>query len=229
MSADHLEHEPIPGLPEELPEGEVVVWQGRPDWRALARHGFKLRLLAAYFGVLIVARAVLVVVHDQGTEGLLELGTMTLLFAAGLGLVVLLAWLNARATIYTITTRRVVMRIGVALSAAWNLPFKRLAGADFVERPSGDGDIVLELAPPDRVRWIYFWPHVQPGRVLRARPALRAIRQPARVSALLREAVQRWAAESSAPVSLSDVTDATERAPMAADRPAVAVGQQAVV
>ena len=35
-------------------------------------------------------------------------------------------YFNARATVYTITTRRLVMRIGVALPTTFNLPFKQI-------------------------------------------------------------------------------------------------------
>ena len=34
MSAEH-EFEPVPGLPETLPEGESMLWQGKPGWRGV--------------------------------------------------------------------------------------------------------------------------------------------------------------------------------------------------
>ena len=40
-----------------------------------------------------------------------------------------MAWLSARNTVYTITDRRVVMRIGIVLTLTFNLPFKRIAAA----------------------------------------------------------------------------------------------------
>ena len=39
----------IPGVDEPLPEGETLLWRGRPGARALARHAFKLRWVAGYF------------------------------------------------------------------------------------------------------------------------------------------------------------------------------------
>ena len=53
------EFEPQFGLPERLPAGERILWQGSPDFRALARNAFHLRKLALYFSVLLVARATL--------------------------------------------------------------------------------------------------------------------------------------------------------------------------
>ncbi len=202
MSADH-DFEAVPGLPAELPPGESIVWQGRPEWMAFARHTFKIRWLAAYFGVFLAARLVLVIQERQGGLGLLHLLGLAGLAAACLGVLAFIAWLNARATMYTITTRRIVLRIGVALPMTWNLPFKRLASADVKLRAEGDGDITLQLVAPDRIAWLHLWPHVQPGHYLRARPTLRTLAEPARVAALLAEAVKAWSRSAAAPVLMS--------------------------
>ncbi|MEO1362599.1 MAG: PH domain-containing protein, partial [Pseudomonadota bacterium] len=37
MPHDDFEIEPVAGLPEAPPEGEQILWQGRPDTWALAR------------------------------------------------------------------------------------------------------------------------------------------------------------------------------------------------
>jgi hypothetical protein len=200
MSA-HADFEPIPGLPEELPEDERIIWQGRPQWWSLARHTFKLRWLAVYFTSFAAERVVVGIRGGAGLAGVPRL----LLLPAGLaitclGLLAAVAWLNAAAALYTITTRRVVLRIGVALPMTWNLPFKRLASANLKVRKDGDGDIMLELKAPDRIAWLQLWPHAQPWKLARARPALRTIAEPARVASLLADAVQAWAAGEPAPV-----------------------------
>jgi hypothetical protein len=200
MSTD-ADIEPIPGLPRPLPPGERILWQGRPQWRALALQTFKVRWLAAYFAVFAGARVFVGLQEGRSVASVPGL----LLLPAVLGvscLVVLsaLAWLNAGATLYTITTNRVVLRIGVALPMTWNLPFKRLAAADLKVRNEGDGDIVLQLKAPDRIAWLQLWPHAQPWRLTNARPTLRTIAEPARVGALLADAVQAWAGSESAPV-----------------------------
>ena len=43
----------VSGLPEPLPAGERMIWQGKPDWRALALRAFHVRKVAIYFGVLL--------------------------------------------------------------------------------------------------------------------------------------------------------------------------------
>jgi hypothetical protein len=115
-----------------------------------------------------------------------------------------MAWLYARMTIYTITTQRVVLRIGVALPMSWNIPFKRIASADVKVRSQGDGDISLTLTAPNRIAWLHLWPHVQPWHYAKARPTFRTIAEPAKIAALLADAVQTWAATSAQAVTASD-------------------------
>ncbi|HJK97046.1 MAG TPA: photosynthetic complex putative assembly protein PuhB [Polyangiaceae bacterium LLY-WYZ-14_1] len=218
MKPDDLEYIAQAGLPSALPPGEHVVWQGRPEWKALARQSFKLPWLAIYFGVIVAVRATFAVVNGEGAAGLNQVLFLVGLFGAGLGILALAAWLNARATIYTITTKRVVMEIGAALSMDWNLPFKRIVGADLQVRDGGDGDIVLRLAPSDRVRWLYFFPHVV--GLLQPKPALRGIREPEKVAGLLQNAVASWAREEAAQVEVPESSsELGERAQSSAPAP----------
>ena len=54
MSHDDFNFEPIRGLPEKLPEGEHILWQGSPDFRRLAREALGVRWIMAYFAILVV-------------------------------------------------------------------------------------------------------------------------------------------------------------------------------
>jgi hypothetical protein len=201
--SSEIDFEAVPGLPHGLPHGERVVWQGRPEWRSLTVQTFKLGWLAAYFGVFAAARLVVALRQGQGAAGLLGVLLVVLLASACLGALCLMGWLYARSSIYTITTRRIVMRTGVALPMTWNLPFTRLAAADLILRGEADGDIALQLKAPDRIAWLHLWPHVASFHVVRARPTLRALTEPARVSALLRDAVQSWSTTAGAPVAVT--------------------------
>jgi hypothetical protein len=185
------EFEPQPGLPEELPAGENILWQGAPDWRVLARRAFHFRKLAAYFALLLAWRAT-VVVADGGSGGqALEAAlALTPLAAIGLGLVAVLAWLSARTALYTLTDKRIVMRIGIVLTVTYNLPYKRLAGADLALLGKGAGDIALTLAGDDRIAWLQLWPHARPWRFVQPQPSLRAVPEAQRVAQTLARA---WA------------------------------------
>ena len=56
QAAEH-EFEAELGLPEPLPRGERLLWQGSPDWRVLARDAMHTRMLSVYFAVLLAWRA----------------------------------------------------------------------------------------------------------------------------------------------------------------------------
>lgn len=223
MKAEEIELDAIPGLPSELPAGERIVWQGRPQWRALARHAFKIRWLALYFGLFLGARVVAMATEGAGQDGFVQLAVMTVVFSVGLGLCALMAWFQARSGIYTITTHRVVMQVGAACPITWNFPFRQIAAADLTVREDGDGDVVIRLAPPNRVAWIHMWPHARAGRLMKACPTLRAVARPQEVAAKLDEAVREWsAAQASAPRLFVD-TAVGEAVTSAPERPLVVV------
>ena len=123
-------NEPVRGLPGHLPAGEYIVWQGSPAWAPLARRVFHTHLVAGYFGLLIGwALLNLATGHTSGAVALRGLAATTGVGIAAVGLLAVLGWLAARATIYTITNRRVVLRFGVALPKCVNLPFAQIAAA----------------------------------------------------------------------------------------------------
>lgn len=169
--------EPVPGLPEALPAGEQIRWQGSPDWKALARDAFHVRLVAAYFAILA---------GWSLATGAMTGAIITLIAgSAGVGLLAGLALLSSRSTIYTITDRRVVMRFGIALPKCINLPMVRIAAADLAVRPDGIGDIPLRLSGTHRLGWLALWPHARPWRIGAPEPMLRAVPEAARVADLL--------------------------------------------
>ncbi|MCU0870115.1 MAG: PH domain-containing protein [Burkholderiales bacterium] len=190
------EFEPQFGLPERLPEGETILWQGVPDWRDLARRVFHVRAVAAYFGLMLAWR-VASTLSDGGDAGaaLASLTWLVPLFATGLGLLLVLAWLTARTTVYTLTDRRIVMRIGIVLTVTYNLPLTRIERADLREGGGGPGDIALVLEAPVRIAWLHLWPHVRPWRVAHPSPMLRSIPDATAVAAQLRRA---WSAANGA-------------------------------
>lgn len=205
------EFEPVRGLPETLPEGETLLWQGAPDWRSLALHCFHVRAVTLYFTAIVVWRlASLVSAGGPAADIAGSAAAMTLLAATAVGLLLLLAWLIARSTVYSVTQRRVVIRFGVALPMTVNLPFSRIASAALRARRDGTGDIPLELTGDDRIAYLLLWPHARPWRFRRVEPMLRSVPEAAKVAALLAE-------------SLESALEPTEASPRAApERPAPA-------
>ena len=64
--SDDIHVEPLRGLPEPLPAGERILWQGAPDWRALAVDVFHVRAVWIY-GALLIAWRIVTIVHDGGS------------------------------------------------------------------------------------------------------------------------------------------------------------------
>ncbi len=170
--------EPQHGLPEALPAGERLVWQGAPDRKRLAFDVFHIRAVAVYFLLILVLRGALVI-HDGGTpvEALAATTWAALLFALALGLLWFLADLISRTTVYTITDRRVVMRVGIVLSLSFNVPYTRIVAAQARRRHDGSGDLVLELMPEDKIAYAHLWPHARPWQFRHPQPALRCLKE----------------------------------------------------
>ena len=184
--------EALPGLPAPLPPGERLLWRGAPDWKVLARRSFHLDKVAVYFGVLIAWRFVTGLV-DGGTLALAAASTLWTVPLAGLalGLIALLSWLAASNTVYTLTDRRVVMRVGIVLTVTFNLPLRRIETARLHALPGGAGDIALVLNPADRIGYIHLWPHARPWHFTRTEPMLRAVPDAGQVAQLLADALQQ--------------------------------------
>jgi Bacterial PH domain len=190
VSHDDFEVEPIPGLPERPPAGESILWQGAPDWRALALRDFHLRELAAYFALMLLWRGGATLASGESIgAALVSVLTVAPLALAALGLVALFAWRVARTTVYTITNRRVAMRFGIALPMTVNVPFTAIEAAALKLNAGGSGEISLALAPGQQLAYLMMWPHTRPWKVAKPQPALRAIGDAAATGDLLARAM----------------------------------------
>ncbi len=196
------ENEPVRGLPGHLPPGETLLWQGSPDWRRMARDAFHVRLVAAYFAVLL-AWAVIDALSGGATAPI-GIVTTAVLAAVCLALLHGLAWLSAKTTVYSITSKRVVLRFGMALPKCVNLPFAQIGTARLAHNPDGSGDIALALTGKG-LGYAVMWPHARAWQLARPEPMLRAIANVDEVAALLADAcaavvpVRRETADASEP------------------------------
>ncbi|MBM4217172.1 MAG: PH domain-containing protein [Gammaproteobacteria bacterium] len=181
IRATFSEHddEPVRGLPSALPSGEYVLWQGAPSWRSLALRAYRIKLLALYFALIIFARGAYLISNASSLlEALRSCVGPAVFSLVCLAIVAGIARLSARSTIYTITTRRVVIRQGIALSSTINLPFKAIESAQILMRNDGSGDIALTVDREQRVSYLWLWPHVRPGFITRPQPSLRSLPNP---------------------------------------------------
>lgn len=193
----------IPGVEQPLPPGERVLWHGRPTVRAVALHVFHIRTLAAYFVAILVLRVVST--PSTGGVGLSILAYSAYALVALLVFVLISAWV-ARSTVYAITERRVVLKIGMAMPMTISVPLSCIASADVREWSDGTGEIALALSGTDRFAYAVLWPHARPWQIRQPQPTLRGLTGPREVGALLCSAV---AAAGGTPIASRGVEQRT--------------------
>jgi len=216
-----FDHEPTPGLPGKLPDGESIVWQGAPSWRGLALGAFRIREVCAYFALFGIAKGVLAWTAGAApAAAVLEVVSMAAPAALATAVLTGLAALSARSTVYTITNRRIVMRFGVAVPKAINLPFSAIAAATMKADAKGGGDIALQLVEPARVGYVAFWPHVRPMRFARAEPSLRGLADAPAVGAILARVAASAIGATPGPLAHAPEKSSPASAPVGAPQPA---------
>jgi hypothetical protein len=179
----------IRGVPHPLPDGEQLLWEGAPSMGAVATHVFHWRLVLAYF-VGMLALWGMTTDTPRGTEVWwseatlrLALGVFVMLCVFGLSRAV------ASTSWYAITSRRIVMRVGMAFPMSINIPFTLLQTAGLGVFRDGTGQVALGLVPGQRLAYVALWPHCLVWNINHPAPVLRGLEQPEMVAKLLATAV----------------------------------------
>ncbi|MEM8591341.1 MAG: photosynthetic complex putative assembly protein PuhB [Pseudomonadota bacterium] len=210
--------EHAPGLPEALPEGEEILWQGRPKVLPLARQALWLDWVVGYFVIATLWR-IIASFADHSVAAAIGHGVPLLILGVAAVLVILfIAWLQVRGTVYTLTTRRAALRIGAALQLTLNLPYQWIENANLDLRKDGTGTIAFETKGEKQISYLMVWPHLRPWRMARPEPALRCIPDAAKVAQILATAAE---ARVSEPSSIKVVSTAPAAAPAGGDEAAV--------
>ena len=199
---------------EAIAADETVLWQGRPTALGLTRSLFHIRLVMGYFVVLAAWN--LAAAHADGlwASAAFQSALWVAVPAAVAGVVlVAMAWLIAATTHYTITDRRVILQVGVALPIALTLPLKRIISADVKLNADGSGDIPLALGR-QKLAYLLLWPHARPWRVKNPEPMLRAIPNVREVANILSRALLK-ASPAAEAISLAPAPQPEPRGEMA--------------
>jgi len=209
MHHDDFKFEPVRGLPEALPADEQIIWQGAPNPLRLAKDAMKLNWVMGYFVLLAAVRVIMV--SDQMSLTAAMAQGIPFLIAGILVAAILIgvATVQARSTVYTLTNKRACMRIGAALTMTINLPYVCIGNAQASVRKSGIGTITFAMIGDTRISYLMTWPHVRPYHMRKTQPAFRAIPDAARVAALFADAAEtRVSTPQVAPVSKVNQTPA---------------------
>lgn len=176
--------EPVKGLPGMLPEGETLLWQGRPTTLGLAIHALHIRFIPVWFVVMTGWRAAEMASAGQGSAAIAQMaGLSALACAIAAAIVWGLAWMMARASVYTLTSKRIVIRHGAAIPKYINLPFGQISGVS-LRRHGATGSLALAIAPKGKGApgFLHLWPHTRPMKFSRPVPMLRAVAEPEAVA-----------------------------------------------
>ncbi|MBB5764310.1 photosynthetic complex putative assembly protein PuhB [Methylorubrum rhodesianum] len=187
--SDFLPEGTLRGLPGPLPAGERILWRGAPTLHGVLLRAFHARLIMLWFAGAATVLAIGAAASGGPARALAVAGPTLLIGLGALGLLTFLAWLVQRTTVYTLTDRRVVMHVGIALPITLNLPLTRIESADLRLFADGSGDLPLRLPPGERVAYLHLWPHARPWRVSRPEPMLRSVPEARSVAALLAPAL----------------------------------------
>ena len=190
MHHDDFNFEPVRGLPEALPADEHILWQGCPDALRLAKDAWRLNWVLGYFAVLAAGRVIIATSEVSLTAAMAQGLPFLLGGLVAAALLILVATVQARSTVYTLTNKRACMRIGAALTMTLNLPYVCIGNAAVKLRKSGMGSITFEMIGDARLSYLMTWPHVRPWHMMRTQPSFRAIPDATRVAAIFAEAAE---------------------------------------
>ena len=199
-------------LPAALPEGEQLLWQGRPSVWGLARQNFHVLGVAAYFMALLLWRTLSVAAEPGNglSEGFSAASVLVMPFLASEAVLLLLAWGYARSTIYTLTSARLAIRSGLAVPVTTTIAFELVEGAALKRHGKDLGDLCFTLRESERPSWAMLWPSVRPWRWRHPEPSFRCVPQGEAVAVKVKAALEKSApAPSSVTTETATTSDAS--------------------
>lgn len=184
--------EPIKGLPEALPNGEKVIWQGAPTPLALAIHAFHIRVVWLYYAAALTWRCSSLAAGGADfsayAQAFVVLGGSAIALTAVLyGL----AFVMARSAVYTITNKRIVLRYGAAIRKYINLPFASIAAVSMRRHGAKAGSIAIATNDKTQVPYLHLWPHARPLKFRPTFPMLRALPDVDKAVSALKSAMKK--------------------------------------
>ena len=158
-----------------IPENEDIIWYGRPELRRFCLSALGLRYLLLY--LLIVALFNLSSNFGNFSFFIyLEIMVPYIIscFLATV-LLVIIGISQVMPTVYVITSKRIIIRSGMALIFMLNVPFDKIANIDKQIFKDGCGNISFKLINNKRVPFFASWPSVRPWYFNNPEPTFRCI------------------------------------------------------
>jgi uncharacterized membrane protein YdbT with pleckstrin-like domain len=131
----------------DLQSGEKVLYQGHPSWRAIL--GFYLKGLAVG-----LAAGVLATLLNDGSAGL-----GVVVFAVVAAITIVVGFIRRVATVYTITDRRLNIKVGIVSRKVQETRLQRVQNVNFnqgvYERLMQIGDVEFTTAGTDESNFVF--------------------------------------------------------------------------
>ena len=187
-----------------IPEGESILWKGKPSFWGFSWYFFGLKLLAFYLIILSVVFAARLTVTDFFTAFIVDFLPFLLSGILTSFILMALAKIQSQSSVYIITENRVIIKSGAALSFLISMPFKKIKAVNLQKRKGSLGTISFELNSGKRVPYISCWPSVRPWRFKKTEPAFSCIENVDEVATILRKSVMAGRVSLQAPVINSE-------------------------
>ena len=130
----------------DLQSGERVIYQGHPSWRAII--GFYLK------GTLVAAAAAVLAGLIDGSTGL-----AIFTFAVIVAITILVGFIKRVATVYTITDRRLNIKVGIIARKVQETRLQRVQNVNYdqgvYERIMQIGDVEFTTAGTDESNFVF--------------------------------------------------------------------------
>ena len=170
-----------------IPNGESILWKGRPSLWGFSWNLFGLKWITLYLSMLSIVSVARFFASDFYTAFYVDFLPF---FLSGIFASIILIGLAATqtySTVYIITENRVIIKTGAALSFLISMPFKMIKEVNLQKRGASIGTISFELLSEKRVPYISCWPSVRPWKFKRTQPAFSCIGSVDEVATILRK------------------------------------------
>ena len=170
-----------------IPDGESILWKGRPSLWGFSWTLFGLKWLALYLSILSIVSIARFFASDFHTAFYFDFLPFFLSGIFASIILVGLATIQAYSTVYIITENRVIIKTGAALSFLISMPFKKIKEVNLQKRGAAIGTISFELFSKKRVPYISCWPSVRPWKFKKTQPAFSCVGSVDEVATILRK------------------------------------------
>jgi hypothetical protein len=158
-----------------IPEGENIIWSGKPDFKSITLRAFGLKYLLFYLLISFVffsIRSGIIVEPIKLITSFVPYLLSGILICC---IVSLFSYFQVRNTVYVVTDKRVVIKTGVALIFMLNVPFEKISEINRQILGDGSGNISFKLISGKRVPFFASWPSVRPWYFSNPEPTFRYV------------------------------------------------------